>query len=572
MARLGTLRVDDVLDYERDIKGKGVIRLRAGVGAGKNYWVRHLPESYPSLQILMITSRKNVAEAEALRLDTDTGIYISRLFDTADREWYTDIPGSLVVCTNAYLEYFLKNIYDPQNPMTHLWNKFDVIFIDEAHSLSSDASFADSSFHVAQFICHARSLNPQCDVVLMSGTQEPIDWLFSEDFIGENHTEIDLYDSCIHLAPDIVSMMKSEVVAERIFNLWNHNKRIIYFANSVTSMAGLITKLKAHGIPEQDISIAFSDSSKAYLLPNTLLEEKDAVRQHLITHESLPLSVKIFISTLQNKEGISIIDDDIKYIFSESHNRADLEQMAGRVRGNPVTGTGIRGLVVVYDAADHRSDWNFLECELDRRLEGQIDEVLTLHQTAYEQAGQEYLLEKDIDAIQKKHRYLRYDYIKQSFCHFTGREECEKQILADRAELNSYMELYDEILYYYSDKTGYICAATGRSELNQKWFPFSTVHHAPNRPTGPKEAATADLLNYLQRNNLLGVEINPEQCASVLREICRLIIIYGKHNLGFKQDNPKSLGPALRRFNMECADTSHQNRNKIITLKSPSVP
>ena len=40
MARLGTVRVDGVLDYERDIKGKRLIRLRAGVGAGKNYWAR----------------------------------------------------------------------------------------------------------------------------------------------------------------------------------------------------------------------------------------------------------------------------------------------------------------------------------------------------------------------------------------------------------------------------------------------------------------------------------------------------------------------------------------------------
>lgn len=63
MARLGSLRVNQVLDYERDIRGRGLIRLRAGVGAGKNYWVRHLPSTYPDLQILMITSRKNVAEA-----------------------------------------------------------------------------------------------------------------------------------------------------------------------------------------------------------------------------------------------------------------------------------------------------------------------------------------------------------------------------------------------------------------------------------------------------------------------------------------------------------------------------
>ena len=58
MARLGTLRVSDVLDYERDIKGKRLIRLRAGVGAGKNYWARHLLEKHPDLQNLLITSRK----------------------------------------------------------------------------------------------------------------------------------------------------------------------------------------------------------------------------------------------------------------------------------------------------------------------------------------------------------------------------------------------------------------------------------------------------------------------------------------------------------------------------------
>ena len=190
MARLGNLRVSDVLDYERDIKGKGLIRLRAGVGAGKNYWVRHLPEQYPKLQILMITSRKNVAAAEAIKLGTDNRIHTSQLINTADREWYEDMPGSLMVCTNAYLEYFLKNIYDIQKRQTHLWDKFDVIFIDEAHSLSSDASFANSSFHVAQFIRHVRQYNPRCDVVLMSGTQEPIDWLFTSNYLGEEHSRI----------------------------------------------------------------------------------------------------------------------------------------------------------------------------------------------------------------------------------------------------------------------------------------------------------------------------------------------------------------------------------------------
>lgn len=567
MARLGTLRVDAVLDYERDIKGKGLVRLRAGVGAGKNYWVRHLPESYPDLQILMVTSRKNVAEAEAIKLGTDNKIHISKLINTNDREWYDDIPGSLIVCTNAYLDYFLANIYDANKPSTHLWDKFDVIFIDEAHSMSSDASFADSSFQLAQFIQHARKNNPRCDIVLMSGTQEPIDWFFSQDHISEEHTTIDLYDTCIHIVPDIVSLMKKDVVAERIFNIWSNGRRLIYFCNSVSSMAKLVDKLVAMGIPETDLAIAFSSSENAEKLPQTLVEQRHQVRTYLTENSRLPSEVMIFITTAQNKEGISIEDDDIKHMFSESHNKADLEQMAGRVRGNPETGTGIHALIVVYDAADHWIDWSFLECELDRKLDGQVNDILTLHKAALEKVGMEYRLQDDVKAIHKKHRYLRYDYIDKNFHHFTGREMCEKQSLAGRNELNSYMELYDQILYYYSPgSSGELYAATGRSELQFSWFPYSRVYHAPDRPIGPREAATAQLLDFLLQNDLLDVSLPPKKIDIVMDEIRRQIKIYGQQELGFDYE-PKVLGPALRRFNMDCESPSHHNRNKIIRLK-----
>ena len=82
MARLGTLRVDAVLDYERDIKGKGLVRLRAGVGAGKNYWVRHFPESYPDLQILMVTSRKFGTTGKSKKL-LHCNIFLMQLQQTA---------------------------------------------------------------------------------------------------------------------------------------------------------------------------------------------------------------------------------------------------------------------------------------------------------------------------------------------------------------------------------------------------------------------------------------------------------------------------------------------------------
>jgi hypothetical protein len=402
----------------------------------------------------------------------------------------------------------------------------------------------------------------------MSGTQEPIDWIFSEDFLNEEYTLIDIYDTCIHLVPDIVSMMKKNVVPERIFNLWNHGKRLIYFVNSVASMADLIVKLKAYGIPEKDMAIAYSNSSNADRLPQTLVAQKNAVREYLVAHSSLPPEVKIFITTSQNKEGISIEDDDIKYMFSENHNKADLEQMAGRVRGNPDTGTGIRMLVVVYDAEENRNDWSFLECELDRKLVGQVENVMGLHEAAYKQSGKEYTLKNDISSIQKKHRYLQYDYISKQFLHFTGREKCEKQAMADSVDLYSYLEIFDEILYYYSDHSGSTYAATGRSELRKNWFPYSMVYSAPDRTMSGKEEAAMILLAFLQNNNFINVEITPAQADTILAEIHRLIVIYGTQELGFRNNNPQNLKPALQKFNLNCEPASHHNRNKIITLVS----
>ena len=517
---------------------------------------------------MLITSRKNVAEGEAYKLGTDNKIHQSRLFDKEDRRWLEElIPGNVVVVTNAYIAHYLQKIYAKDNPSTHLWNKFDVIFVDEAHSLTADATFADSSFHVAQFIRHCRRLNPSCDIVMMSGTQEPIDWMFTEEYGLGEYVNIDLYDECVHLAPDSVFLMSNDVVAERVYNIWSNGHRLIYFVNSVASMADLIEKLIALGIPEEDMGIAYTTSENEIRLPERLVENRKELRNHIVKKSHLPQAVKIFITTTQNKEGINIEDDDIKYMFSESHNKAELEQMAGRVRGNPDTGTGISRLIVVYDAKEHWSDKSFIECEFDRRLVPHGKEVMQLHKQAYEEHGKEYNQEKDIAAIHKKHRYMRYDYIAERFEFFTAREKAERQITEGQEELRELMALYDKHLYYYIDKQGRSFERTGRGELRERWFPYSTLYHSPEREMSPKEEAINTLLGFLQEHDFLDVAINNEQQGRVLAEIHRLISVYGAGTLGFGSRLPVKLKPALKRFNMTLEDTpNHHNTDKIIRL------
>lgn len=228
---------------------------------------------------------------------------------------------------------------------------------------------------------------------MISATADSTDWLFPEDHWGTSFAELDVYDRCIHLVPDSVFMMCRQIVTDGIFNLWSKGRRLIYFVNSVKGMATLIEELNARGISNDDIGIAFSNSKNANLLPQKLLSRKNSLRDRIVQESIIPPEIKIFITTSQNKEGISIVDDDIKYMFSEAHNKVDLEQMAGRVRGNSETGTGIHALVVVYDADDHRSQWDFLECELDRKIADQVGEIMEQHKTAFEQAGKIYALD-----------------------------------------------------------------------------------------------------------------------------------------------------------------------------------
>ena len=92
-----------------------------------------------------------------------------------------------------------------------------------------------------------------------------------------------------------------------------------------------------------------------------------------------------------------------------------------------------------------------------------------------------------------------------------------------------------------------------------------SLFHAPDRQLGAKEEATKSLLNYLLENNWIESELAPAQEASIIQEICRLINIFGKKELGFS-DMPVTLGPALGKFNMCCVPANHRTRNKIITL------
>lgn len=62
----------------------------------------------------------------------------------------------------------------------------------------------------------------------------------------------------------------------------------------------------------------------------------------------LPDSVKCFVTTSRNKEGINILNKDFDSMYIESHNGSDIVQMAGRLRD------GVNNLYIIVDS---KSNW-----------------------------------------------------------------------------------------------------------------------------------------------------------------------------------------------------------------------
>ena len=81
MARCGKKRVSQKYDYYKDIKGKRIIKLTAGVCSGKNYWFGEIAKENPDLRILIITSRKNTVIAQANKMKAGTFLDLDGLID-----------------------------------------------------------------------------------------------------------------------------------------------------------------------------------------------------------------------------------------------------------------------------------------------------------------------------------------------------------------------------------------------------------------------------------------------------------------------------------------------------------
>ena len=324
----------------------------SGVGSGKNYWVENV--LMEEMRVLLITSRKAKVDETMSRTGINKCLNLSvRESETLDYLWSEDKINGSCVCNNWQIEHYMKHRYVADDPKTYLWNFFDIIIVDEAHSLATDATYCDAPFYLLDFV-KAVYRKSEIKVVLMTATPNPIKGLIKlrnkQDYAFWDFTK-----QCVNITPALLRYVQREGTLSYISAQYNHNPHskwhAVYFATRTKSIREeIVPYLIEQGIPEENIAVSFSNTEAEEGFSDTLLKNKERVESYLKTNEDIPDDIKVFVTTSRNKEGINIVNSEYAWdIIIESHWTDEIQQMWGRIR------SPIHYVMLVYDAPQHQA-------------------------------------------------------------------------------------------------------------------------------------------------------------------------------------------------------------------------
>lgn len=547
---MGDKYLSEVIDFKRDIEPYQVIRIYSGVGSGKNHWVETLAEK--GFNILLITSRKATADAQAKKMEGTRWIDLEDLSE----DILTNKPPQCVVVTNAGIEKFVKLKYDPNDEKTHIWRYFDFIILDEAHSVVADATFTDSPFHVTFFLRWVREHDQYCKIIFMTGTPDPIEWMFDDALKGSpTFHSLDLYDQCRHVDPkDVILCHKFGIEERLVYNIQETGLRIIYFANSIARMEEMVKKLIELGLPEENIGIAYSGEERRKF-PEALLDKKEEIRRYLLENEKLPPEIKLFLTTSQNKEGININDDDIKVMISESCERSSLVQMAGRVR------KGLDELFILYDAAQHSPKTTPLEIDIDRECVKPVNDVWQAYYGENDDENHNDHRLMDIGMVERKFPNIRYNYFTDKFQFYKARYEGLVQAACD-------LEFIEACVHNWSDNY----YSSGAEEF-RTWFPYSSVD-LEQEATGKEQLGHLQdtVRTFFEENDYLNRDLSKDEKDEMWKKLKAKLSEINYNWNKMKVSSPKKqINPFLNKIGFKIFEPPGQRKGNCFQITEIDV-
>lgn len=452
--------LSDSIQYDKDIEPYQFIKIFSGVGSGKNTFIDSLVKgdviknsdgtTVSKKYVLLITSRRAKSDEQLLQdgvvydpaigeidLFTNSPLvdenpkyqfyFESPIMDLPDLDgWgHHRIYKRSIVNTNAKIEHYLKN-YLPYDAYTHPWLRFDLIIVDEVHSIVTDASYQSSPFYVRRLIEETLKKNNECKVVVMTGSP---DALKEYDFFDSAH-KIDKMCECHNVMPKKIKIITKKEATALQNKMLNEDIKFVSFCNHINPM------LKMYAEFPEKILMSFSDEERLKKFEkedNAGYEKMKEAINDLAEKKLLPDNIIAFLTTSRNKEGININNKDIKVMFVENHIGVDVVQMAGRLRN------AVDILYIIDDVEGFHNTDSKYEASFSKR-----DDVLLAINKSFEECCNRFNFnpaETDtaestiqkainnypdimdyIEYIHSKFPYIRFDYFTYKFVYYIERE------------------------------------------------------------------------------------------------------------------------------------------------------
>lgn len=544
--------LSDSIDFDHDIAPYQYIAIFAGVGSGKNTFVDQLVTGnhfthadgspVPPQNVLLISSRRAKID-EQLKLTNvvyDSAI-LSNIFDsnpfTIDSKYddYFESPQIMLpdldgwgtgpaiyarscAFTNARTEWYIATQYQPKAAETHLWERFDMIIIDEAHSLLADASYQSSPFYVRRLIEETLAHSDKCKVILMTGTPQ----IFNGYSLLENAHVIDRMEICNNVTPKNIHFLPQEEAKEMQEQFLKDKVKYVAFFNHIKPIRALEKDFPA------DVAMSFSRVEEIEDLKKNYPKSYDrmkAVSNHLSEKKHLPDDVIAFLSTSRNKEGINIKNEDIHIMFVETHNDVDIIQMAGRLR-NPADTLYVALNSTDFHDTDSRYEASFAEyppllhtvndffTRLCKESKFTFGDECSKNIRSYDN------LADFIDFIHAKFPYIRYDYFSNTFLFYPERRISKQYAAQQSSRYRSAVEQQE-----------------GLNKLAHEWFPGSSCTISARKILEQDAQRAVD--EYLTDNLWL-------DASTIVRSAEKAIILEALITLTGKPI--KTLAPALKHY------------------------
>ena len=322
------------------------------------------------------------------------------------------------ICSNAKLAKYYKdygnlerkqeNFYNPKIPASYPENIYDLVIIDEAHSVFNDSSYQDAPFYVYSLINTIvqkliNGENIRCKhLILMTATPEIL-----PDEILTNFNVIDLRGKVYSVYPEKIYFVSHRATIKGLKNLFDKGDKILYFRTSIDDRKSVS---HTYQIDVKKVGVTHNNELVKDLLSEEDYDMMDNIDAALADDGRFLNDMQVLFATSKLTEGVDIFDD-ITDVFVESHVGCDILQSVGRIR------QGCKRLYIVRDA--DQDSVKYQKHLRDRKrakytLEGYNKMINDTKNLKERQA-----LIKDVC---RENQYILYNYITQRFEYYKALE------------------------------------------------------------------------------------------------------------------------------------------------------